>query len=256
MKLSRFGWSLVLGAWLCTAAWADVFVKNKPFKGATSGSAGAVMVEAEPMLKALGVEGYKLEGNQLTIGEKTLLLEGGLVSLKELSEAAGAKMVVNASMGTVDVYQGGDQAAEVAPAGKAPKAAGSTASWGAGSWHTSWDAAAAEARTSNKPILINFTGSDWCGWCMRLKKEVFDTDYFKGWAAQKVVLLEVDFPRGKPQSAQVKEANQQLARKYGVRGYPTILFANAAGQPLGQYGYAEGGPQVWTQQAEKLMKKR
>ncbi|MCA9777431.1 MAG: thioredoxin family protein, partial [Candidatus Eremiobacteraeota bacterium] len=64
-----------------------------------------------------------------------------------------------------------------------------------GVWLTDWEAAKAQAQRTNKPILINFTGSDWCGWCIRLKKEVFSQEEFKSWAGQKVVLFEADFPR-------------------------------------------------------------
>lgn len=249
---------LLLAASLLTAsAWGDVFVKNRPFKGRTSGKGAALMVEAVPMLDALGVQGYKLEPTGLLVAGKTVPLEGSLVNLKALTDALGAKMVVNASMGTVDVYQGAEAGTGAQSAGAAEKKLQpAAASWGAGTWHTTWDAAAAEAKRSNKPILINFTGSDWCGWCMRLKEEVFDTDIFRGWASQRVVLLEVDFPKRKAQPEPMKAANQQLAQKFGVRGYPTICFANAKGDTLGNFGYMEGGPTVWTKEAEKYMKKR
>ncbi len=257
MRIFRRLAPLLLVASLSAAAWGDVFVKNRPFKGQTSGKGAAVMVEAAPMLKALGVEGYKIEPTHLQVGEKSVPLEAGMVQLKALTDALGAKMVVNSSMGTIDVYQ----SADAAPAGdgpaateKKPPAAGS---WGAGVWHTSWDAAAAEAKRSNKPILLNFTGSDWCGWCIKLKAEVFDTDIFRGWAGQRVVLLEVDFPRKKAQAEPVKAANQKLAQKFGVSGYPSIYFANAKGDVLGdRFGYIEGGPTVWTKEAERHMRKR
>lgn len=256
MKVSRFGWSLFLAAWLSAGALADVYVKNRLFKGSIAGSGAGVMVEAAPMLTSLGIEGYKLEGDQLTIGEKTLSTEAGMVSLKALTDAVGAKMVVNPSLGTIDVYQGGDKQIDTASAEATPRTApAANQNWGGGTWHTSWDAAVAEAKRSNKPILINFTGSDWCGWCIRLKKEVFDTDTFRSWASKKVVLLEVDFPRGKPQSADVKAKNQKLAQQFGVRGYPSIMFANGKGQPVGsKFGYAEGGPEAWTKQAEQHMR--
>ena len=251
MKKYRWLCVLLLAFWLVSAAYGNVFVKNKAFKGGVSGKGAATVVEAEPMLKALGADGYKLEGDQLTIGEKVLKLEGGMISLKDLTDALGAKMVVNASMGTVDVYQ---PAAEAGPSEKGSKAQGS---WGAGKWHTTWDAAASESRSSGKPILINFTGSDWCGWCVRLKKEVFDTDTFNSWASSKVVLLEIDFPRKKAQSASIKAANSALATKFGVAGYPSIFFSNAKGDKIGtRLGYMEGGPSAWTRQAELMMRSR
>jgi thioredoxin-related protein len=123
-------------------------------------------------------------------------------------------------------------------------------------WLTSWDEAAKQSKASGKPILIDFTGSDWCGWCVKLKKEVFDTEHFKTWAAKKVVLLEVDFPRKKPLPAKQQTANEELAAKYGVQGFPTIIFADHKGATLGQYGYDEGGPQAWTSKAETMLKKK
>ncbi len=123
-------------------------------------------------------------------------------------------------------------------------------------WNTSWDAAAKESKATGKPILMDFTGSDWCGWCIKLKKEVFDTPAFKTWAAKKVVLLELDFPRKTELDAKTKAQNEQLAKKYGVQGFPTIVFADSKGKMLGQYGYDEGGPSVWTKKAETFLKKK
>lgn len=121
-------------------------------------------------------------------------------------------------------------------------------------WHTDWAEAAKESKKTNKPILIDFTGSDWCGWCIKLKEEVFDTPQFKKWAKDTVVLLEVDFPRGKKQSEAVKEKNKKLAMKYQIEGFPTIMFVDHTGKALGRYGYDEGGPDVWTKKAEDLIK--
>lgn len=255
MKGFRRWAPLLLATCLTVSAWGDVFVKNRPFKGSVSGKGEAVMVEAEPMLKALGAQNFKIEAAQIVIDGKTVPSESGMVSLKALTSALGAKMIVNSSMGTIDVYQAEASAAtDDAAAPSKPAAAGT---WGAGTWHTSWEAASQAARSSNKPILINFTGSDWCGWCKRLKAEVFDTEEFRAWAGQRVVLLEVDFPKRKPQSPQEKAANQALAKKFKVSGYPSIYFANAKGDPQGtRFGYYEGGPAAWTRAAEQCMKKR
>jgi protein disulfide-isomerase len=103
---------------------------------------------------------------------------------------------------------------------------------------------------------MDFTGSDWCGWCIKLKNEVFNTPEFKAWAAKKVVLLELDFPRKAEQSAELKKQNQELAQKFNIEGYPTIIFADANGKQLGQYGYDEGGPAVWTKKADEFLKKK
>jgi protein disulfide-isomerase len=120
-------------------------------------------------------------------------------------------------------------------------------------WETDANKAMAESKKTGKPILADFTGSDWCGWCIRLHKEVFDTPAFAKWASKNVILLELDYPQSKPQPAAIKKQNAGLAQKYKIEGYPTILFLNASGKVLGQYGYDEGGPAKWIPNAEKLI---
>ena len=120
-------------------------------------------------------------------------------------------------------------------------------------WLTSMEQAMAAAKKAERPILVDFTGSDWCGWCIRLKKEVFSTAQFRKWAGANVILVEVDFPRRKPQDAETKKRNRALATKYGIKGFPTILFIDAAGKELGRSGYMRGGPKVWTGNADKLL---
>lgn len=114
-------------------------------------------------------------------------------------------------------------------------------------------AAQALAGKTGKVVLMDFTGSDWCGWCVKLKNEVFDTPEFTAWAKDKVVLLEVDFPRKKEQSAEAKKANRELAEIYKIEGYPTIIIADAAGKELGRLGYQQGGPAAWTAAADKFI---
>lgn len=122
-----------------------------------------------------------------------------------------------------------------------------------GTWSTSWDQAQEAARKLKRPILVNFTGSDWCGWCIKLHKEVFDEGAFKEWAAKRVVLLELDFPSRTPQPKELKEQNARLSQKYDVQGFPTILFLDAEGEVLGQSGYLPGGPKAWLADAEKTL---
>ncbi len=124
----------------------------------------------------------------------------------------------------------------------------------AGEWLTDYNQALKMSKQTGKPILADFTGSDWCGWCIRLKKEVFTKPEFAAWAKQNVILLELDYPRRTPQSAGIKNQNENLARKYEIQGYPTILFLGSKGQVLGQYGYDQGGPKVWTTNASKMLK--
>jgi len=120
-------------------------------------------------------------------------------------------------------------------------------------WQLSYDEALKEAKESGKPILIDFTGSDWCGWCVQLHKEVFSKPEFERWAEENVVLLELDFPRNKPQSAALKSQNSRLQQQFNIRGFPTIVFVDGNERELGRYGYDRGGPSVWTARAEAII---
>jgi thioredoxin-related protein len=121
-------------------------------------------------------------------------------------------------------------------------------------WLTSYDAAQKEAQAKNRLLLMDFTGSDWCGWCIMLDKEVFSKPEFKEYANKNLVLLELDFPRSKPMPAEVAAQNQKLAMKYGIQGFPTVVVFDSSGKPLGALGYQSGGPQAFIAQLEKLKK--
>lgn len=125
----------------------------------------------------------------------------------------------------------------------------------AADWLENYEEALALAQKENKPILVNFTGSDWCGWCMRLDKEVFATVEFSSWASARVVLLKLDFPRTKPQSQKLWEQNKQLAGDFGVRGFPTILLLNPDGTPKAQTGYRQGGVAAYLQYLDGLLER-
>lgn len=109
-------------------------------------------------------------------------------------------------------------------------------------WLTDMPAALKKAKAEDKALLVNFTGSDWCGWCIRLKKEVFDTTEFKAFATENLVLVEIDFPRGKQQPQALREANNRLQKQYQVRGYPSIFILDKNGKTQLKTGYQEGGP--------------
>jgi thioredoxin-related protein len=113
-------------------------------------------------------------------------------------------------------------------------------------WTTDVPQALAQAKKENKIVLLDFTGSDWCSWCMKFKKEALDTTEFKDYAGKNVVLVEVDFPNKKPQSAELKSANKALGDKYKVSGYPTFVVLNQDGKEIGrQEGYQPGGPKAF-----------
>ena len=103
-------------------------------------------------------------------------------------------------------------------------------------WFTDVHAALDKARLENKIVLLDFTGSDWCGWCQRLKSEVFDQPEFVAFAQVNLVMVEVDFPHNKPQSPEQKAANQQLAATYHISGFPTLIYLNKSGQQVAIVG--------------------
>jgi thioredoxin-related protein len=122
-------------------------------------------------------------------------------------------------------------------------------------WQTDLSKAQAEAKAGKKLVMLDFTGSDWCGWCIKLNKEVFSQPEFAKYAKDNLVLMEVDFPHGKRQSEELKKANQALQEKYKIEGYPTIIVLNSAGEKVGELGYMPGGPKAFIAELDKLRKK-
>ena len=120
----------------------------------------------------------------------------------------------------------------------------------AAGWMVDINKAYEVSKKTGKPIMANFTGSDWCGWCKKLKYEVFDKPEFKSWAEKNVVLVELDFPRRFQIPQKYKEQNAGLQQAFKVNGYPTIwvfnLIKNEQGQfsieALGKTGYVKGVP--------------
>ena len=91
-------------------------------------------------------------------------------------------------------------------------------------WNTDMNKAIQISQQTGKPLMLFFTGSDWCGWCKRLVKEVYKTPEFNKWAKKNVVLVEIDFPRRTKLSEELTKQNRELQQMFGVRGYPTIWF--------------------------------
>ena len=116
--------------------------------------------------------------------------------------------------------------------------------------------ALAKAQKEGKYLLIDFTGSDWCGWCIKLDEEVFDQDAFKTEAPRHFVLLKLDFPRGRRLSAELRKQNEEWRERYGVRGFPTVYLADAAGRPYARTGYRQGGAEAYLRHLLELRQRR
>ena len=118
-------------------------------------------------------------------------------------------------------------------------------------WKTDYTAALAEAAKENKMVLLDFTGSDWCGWCIKLQKDTFSKSEFEKFAQESLVLVELDFPRGKTQSDELKKQNEELAEKFGVQGFPTLVLLDPQGKEATRnVGYLQGGPEAFVQWVE------
>lgn len=122
-------------------------------------------------------------------------------------------------------------------------------------WLTDLSTVQAMAKEEGKPILMDFTGSNWCGWCIKLKKEVFTQPAFIDYANEHLILMTVDFPRGIEQEESLKDQNYKLLDKYGVKSFPTIILVDAEGGVLGITGYERGGPEVYVEHLKGLLAK-
>lgn len=124
-------------------------------------------------------------------------------------------------------------------------------------WSSDFEAAKKQAAETNKDLLIDFTGSDWCGWCIKLNKEVFSQEPFKAGVKDKFVLVELDYPQDKSKlSAATLKQNEELAKKYPINGYPTILLTDADGKPYAATGYEAGGPEAYVKHLDELRAKK
>lgn len=119
-------------------------------------------------------------------------------------------------------------------------------------WLTDFETAKKEAKEKKLPILVDFSGSDWCGWCIKLDKEVFSKPEFIEYAKKNFVLLLLDFPKSNKQDKATKIRNTELAQKYKVQGFPTILILDADGNVLKQTGYVQGGAEEYIKHLEKI----
>ena len=129
-------------------------------------------------------------------------------------------------------------------------AAGSTTPEG---WTDDFAAARKESEKTGRPILLLFTGSDWCPYCVKLKKNALDKADFKKYAAENLILVYVDFPNGVKLPDELREWNRKLAKQYGVRGFPTTVILASDGNELGRVG---GYAPDYLKRVRRFLKKR
>jgi thioredoxin-related protein len=128
-----------------------------------------------------------------------------------------------------------------------------TALAGGEGWTSDFAAAKKQAAESKKDLLIDFTGSDWCSWCIKLNDEVFKLEPFKAGVKDTFVLVEIDSPKDKTKlSEETQKQNTELGKKYAVQGYPTILLCDADGRPYAKAGYQPGGPEKYVAELNEL----
>jgi thioredoxin-related protein len=123
-------------------------------------------------------------------------------------------------------------------------------------WYADFDEAAKVAAEQNKNLLVDFTGSDWCGWCIRLHEEVFDHEAFEKGVADNFILVALDFPKAAEVKAKVPnpERNAELKGKYGITGFPTVLLMTPKGEVFGRTGYQAGGPEAYVSSLNGMLK--
>jgi thioredoxin-related protein len=119
-----------------------------------------------------------------------------------------------------------------------------------GLWQTDFEAAKAKAKAEKKFLLVDFTGSDWCVWCKRLKAEVFDKDEFQNDVPKKFVLAALDYP---PNIANAPKQLKKLAQRYKIEGFPAVILMDAEGQVIARTGYRPGGPEGYVKQLSELL---
>lgn len=133
----------------------------------------------------------------------------------------------------------------------------SFATAGGENWMTDFAEAKKKAMAENKDLLVDFTGSDWCSWCIKLNDEVFHHEAFKKGVSEKFILVELDYPRDDSKlSAETKKQNTELKNTYSIQGFPTILLMDKQGRPYAQTGYQAGGPEKYLTHLDALRAKR
>lgn len=120
-------------------------------------------------------------------------------------------------------------------------------------WYTNYNDAVQDAQKNHKPILLFFTGSDWCGWCKKMQHEIFNSPDFANKVGGSFVFVEVDFPNKKQLPQPLTEQNTQLKQKYGITSYPTVVILDSNGNYIADTGYRPGGGKAYADYLDDLL---
>lgn len=120
-------------------------------------------------------------------------------------------------------------------------------------WYTNYNEALQEAKKSHLPLLLFFTGSDWCGWCKKMHQEVFSSPDFAQEVGNAFVFVDIDFPMNKQLPADLATQNNELKQKYGVTGYPTVIILDSNANFVAEAGYRPGGGKAYAEYLKQLM---
>lgn len=143
--------------------------------------------------------------------------------------------------------------------GNKPSVAQTTAKGGdeSSTWIRDLDSAIEKSKETNRPIMLVFSGSDWCHWCQRLEREILKTAEFDRWSADSVIKMMVDFPANRQLPDEIAAQNEYLKRYFAdhVEGFPTILFVEPGGSVIGKSGFVSGGPNAWIKKSNSILEK-
>lgn len=123
-----------------------------------------------------------------------------------------------------------------------------------GIWTVNFDSAKKTAAENNLNLMILFTGSDWCPWCVRMNDEIFSDEKFQKEVVKKFVPVKLDFPSKIDFPEDIKKKYNALAEQYGIKGFPTVILADCDGNAFAECGYQEGGAEAFLKTLETKLK--
>lgn len=121
---------------------------------------------------------------------------------------------------------------------------------------TDFEVAQSQAKIADKPMMLVFSGSDWCGWCVKFDREVLSQPEFATWLRANAVLYTADFPEHTPQPDELRRQNAELAQKYGVDSFPTVILTRPDGTEIARTGYQPGGAAAYAEHLAQLLSGR